>query len=84
MFELCLVVSGPPLSMPGRTSFILYQNTMTCLNCQISYDELIESSRTPHSNNSFAIRPQSKTTVIATWLNIWKLGRSSKSSRVVL
>ena len=78
MFELCLVVSGPPLSMPGRTSFILYKNTMTCLNCQISYDELNECSRTPYSNNSFAIRPQSKTTMVETWFNIWNLTRSKK------
>lgn len=74
MFELCLVVSGPPLSMPGRTSFILYKNTMTCLDCQISYDEVIESNRTPYINR-FVIRPQSKPTMITTWLNEWNLNK---------
>lgn len=77
MFELCLVVSGPPLSMPGRTSYILYKNTRTCLDCQISYDEVIESNRTPYIN-SFAIRLQSKPTMVTTWLNIWNLARRSE------
>ena len=65
MFELCMVISGPPLSMAGRTSYILYKNTRTCLDCQISYDDVIESNRTPYIN-SFAIRPQSKTTMVTT------------------
>ena len=73
MFELCLVVSGPPLSMPGRTSYILYKNTRTCLDCQISYDDAIESNRTPI--NSFAIRPQSKPTMVTTWINKWNLNK---------
>ena len=77
MFELCMVVSGPPLSMAGRTSYILYKNTRTCLDCQISYDEVIESNRTPYIN-SFAIRPQSKPTMVTTWLNIWNLARRSE------
>ena len=77
MFELCMVLSGPPLSMPGRTSYILYKNARTCLDCQISYDDVIESNRTPYIN-SFAIRPQSKTTMVTTWLNIWDLTRSEK------
>ena len=77
MFELCMVLSGPPLSMAGRTSYILYKNTRTCLDCQISYDDVIESNRTPYIN-SFAIRPQSKTTMVTTWLNIWNLIRSEK------
>ena len=77
MFELCMVLSGPPLSMAGKTSYILYKNTRTCLDCQISYDEVIESNRTPYIN-SFAIRPQSKTTMVTTWLNIWNLTRSEK------
>lgn len=77
MFELCLVVSGPPLSMPGRTSFILYKNTMTCLDCQISYDDVVESNRTSYIN-SFAIRPQSKPTMVTTWLNIWNFARRSE------
>ena len=72
-----MVVSGPPLSMAGRTSYILYKNTRTCLDCQISYDDVIESNRTPYVN-SFAIRPQSKTTMVTTWLNIWDLTRSEK------
>ena len=74
MFELCLVVSGPPLSMPGRTSYILYKNTRTCLDCQISYDDVVESNRTPYIT-SFAIRPQSKPTMVITWLNEWNLNR---------
>ena len=74
MFELCLVVSGPPLSMPGRTSYILYKNTRTCLDCQISYDDVVESNRTPYIN-SFAIRPQSKPTMVITWLNEWNLNK---------
>ena len=65
MFELCMVLSGPPLSMPGRTSYILYKNARTCLDCQISYDDAIESNRTPYIN-SFVIRPQSKTTMVTT------------------
>ena len=77
MFELCMVLSGPPLSMAGKTSYILYKNTRTCLDCQISYDDVIESNRTPYIN-SFAIRPQSKTTMVTTWLNIWNLTRSEK------
>ena len=77
MFELCMVLSGPPLSMAGRTSYILYKNTRTCLDCQISYDDVIESNRTPYIN-SFAIRPQSKTTMVETWFNIWNLTRSKK------
>ena len=77
MFELCMVLSGPPLSMAGRTSYILYKNARTCLDCQISYDDAIESNRTPYIN-SFAIRPQSKTTMVTTWLNIWNLTRSEK------
>ena len=77
MFELFMVISGPPLSMTGRTSYILYKNTRTCLDCQISYDDVIESNRTPYVN-SFAIRPQSKTTMVTTWLNIWDLTRSEK------
>ena len=72
-----MVLSGPPLSMAGRTSYILYKNTRTCLDCQISYDDVIESNRTPYVN-SFAIRPQSKTTMVTTWLNIWDLTRSEK------
>ena len=72
-----MVLSGPPLSMPGRTSYILYKNTRTCLDCQISYDDVIESNRTPYIN-SFVIRPQSKTTMVTTWLNIWNLTRSEK------
>ena len=72
-----MVLSGPPLSMPGRTSYILYKNARTCLDCQISYDDAIESNRTPYIN-SFAIRPQSKTTMVTTWLNIWNLTRSEK------
>lgn len=75
MFELCLVVSGPPLSMPGRTSFILYKNTMACLDCQISYDEVIESIKSLHNNISFVIKPESKTTMITTWLNEWNLNK---------
>ena len=80
MFELCLVVSGPPLSMPGRTSYILYKNTRTCLDCQISYDDVVESNRTPYINrtpciNSFAIRPQSKPTMVTTWINKWNLNK---------
>lgn len=63
--------------MAGRTSYILYKNTRTCLDCQISYDDVIESNRTPYVN-SFAIRPQSKTTMVTTWLNIWDLTRSEK------
>ena len=77
MFELCMVLSGPPLSMAGKTSYILYKNTRTCLDCQISYDEVIESNRTPYIN-SFAIRPQSKPTMVTTWLNIWNLMRRSE------
>lgn len=77
MFELYMVISGPPLLMAGRTSYILYKNTRTCLDCQISYDDVIESNRTPYVN-SFAIRPQSKTTMVTTWLNIWDLTRSEK------
>ena len=77
MFELCMVLSGPPLSMAGRTSYILYKNRRTCLECQISYDDVIESNRTPYIN-SFAIRPQSKTTMVTTWLNIWNLTRGEK------
>ena len=77
MFELCMVLSGPPLSMAGRASYILYKNARTCLDCQISYDDAIESNRTPYIN-SFAIRPQSKTTMVTTWLNIWNLTRSEK------
>lgn len=77
MFELCMVISGPPLSMAGRDSYILYKNTRTCLDCQISYDDVIESNRTPYIN-SFAIRPQSKTTMVTTWLNIWNLMRRSE------
>ena len=57
MFELCMVVSGPPLSMPGRESFLaLYENSMTCLACQIACDNLNESTRIPYSNNGFVIR----------------------------
>ena len=79
MFELCMVVSGPPLSMPGRESFLaLYENDMTCLACQIAYDNLIESTRVSYNNNGFAIRLQSKTTMIETWFNIWNLTRSEK------
>ena len=74
MFELCMVLSGPPLSMAGRTSYILYKNTRTCLECQISYDDVIESNRTPYIN-SFAIRPQSKPTMVTTWLNEWNLNK---------
>ena len=77
MFELCMVLSGPPLSMPGRASYILYKNARTCLDCQISYDDAIESNRTPYIN-SFVIRPQSKPTMVTTWLNIWNLTRSEK------
>ena len=77
MFELCMVSSGPPLSIPGSTNFFLYDNTLTCLDCQISYDDVIESNRTPYIN-SFAIRPQFKTTMVTTWLNIWNLTRSEK------
>lgn len=77
MFELCMVLSGPPLSMPGRTSYILYKNARTCLDCQISYDDAIESNRTPYIN-SFVIRPQSKPIMVTTWLNIWNLTRSEK------
>lgn len=65
MFELCLVVSGLSLSMPGRTSYILCKITRTCLDCQISYDDVVESNRTPYIN-SFAIRPQSKPTMVIT------------------
>ena len=72
-----MVLSGLPLSMAGRTSYILYKNTRTCLECQISYDDVIESNRTPYIN-SFAIRPQSKPTMVTTWLNIWNLTRSEK------
>ena len=80
MFELCLVVSGPPLSMPGRTSYILYKNTKTCLDCQISYDDVIEYNRTHYINrtpyiDSFAIRPQSKPTMVITWFNEWNLNK---------
>ena len=80
MFELCMVISGPPLSMPGRTSYILYKNTRTCLDCQISYDDVVESNRTPYINrtpciNSFAIRPQSKPTMVTTWINKWNLNK---------
>ena len=78
MFELCMVLSGPPLSMAGRTSYILYKNTRTCLDCQISYDDVIESTRVSYNNNGFAIRLQSKTTMIETWFNIWNLTRSEK------
>ena len=69
-----MVLSGPPLSMAGKTSYILYKNTRTCLDCQISYDEVIESNRTPYIN-SFAIRPQSKLTMVITWLNDWNLNK---------
>ena len=74
MFELCMVLSGPPLSMAGRTSYILYKNARTCLDCQISYDDAIESNRTPYIN-SFVIKPESKTTMITTWLNEWNLNK---------
>ena len=69
-----MVLSGPPLSMAGRASYILYKNTRTCLDCQISYDDVIESNRTPYIN-SFAIRPQSKLTMVITWLNDWNLNK---------
>ena len=77
MFELCILLSFPPLSITKKKSNILYKNTRTCLDCQISYDDVIESNRTPYIN-SFAIRPQSKTTMVTTWLNIWNLTRSEK------
>ena len=75
MFELCMVSSGPPLSIPGSTDFFLYENTLTCLACQMAYDSLIESIKSLHNNISFVIKPESKTTMIATWFNEWNLNK---------
>lgn len=69
MFELCMVSSGPPLSIPGSTDFFLYENTLTCLACQMAYDNVIESIKSLHNNISFVIKPESKTTMITTWFN---------------
>ena len=75
MFELCMVSSGPPLSIPGSTNFFLYENTLTCLACQMAYDSLIESNKSLHNNISFVIKPESKTTMITTWFNKWNLNK---------
>ena len=75
MFELCMVSSGPPLSIPGSTNFFLYDNTLTCLACQMAYDSVIESIKSLHNNISFVIKPESKTTMITTWFNTWNLNK---------
>ena len=75
MFELCMVSSGPPLSIPGSTDFFLYDNTLTCLACQMAYDSVIESIKSLHNNISFVIKPESKTTMITTWFNTWNLNK---------
>ena len=77
MFELCMVSSGPPLSIPGSTNFFLYENTLTCLACQMAYDSLIESNKSLHVHNniSFVIKLESKTTMITTWFNEWNLNK---------
>ena len=77
MFELCMVSSGPPLSIPGSTDFFLYDNALTCLACQMAYDSLIESIKSLHNNISFVIKPEYKTTMIATWFNEWNLNKDS-------
>ena len=75
MFELCMVSSGPPLSIPGSTHFFLYDNTLTCLACQMAYDSVIESIKSLHNNIRFVIKPESKTTMITTWFNAWNLNK---------
>ena len=41
----------------------------------MAYDSLIESIISLHNNISFVIKPESKTTMITTWLNEWNLNK---------